>query len=67
MCTKKPEVKNNMTYDDFYKIHQPAVHVQVLNELMTLNQDFVIDSWMRSMMLGAKVQAKILQMWKDFK
>lgn len=56
--------KNNMTFNEFYKFYQPAAHQQALDELVGANVDFVVDSYMRSMMLGAKVLKIINEKWE---
>ena len=56
---------HNMTFEEFYKFYRPEAHQQALNDLVAANPDFVVDSWMRSMMLGAWVMKIIKKKWEE--
>lgn len=54
----KTEVKkNNMTYDQFYKLHQPQVHEALYNDTAPSGMN-------ESLWRGAKVKAIINEMWE---
>lgn len=51
--------KNNMTYQEFYKMHQPQVHEELYG-------DTAPSGMSESLWRGAEVQKIVKQMWEDF-
>lgn len=52
--------KNNMTYDEFYKLHRPQVHEALYGDTAPSGMN-------ESLGRGAQVKKVIDQMWEDFK